>query len=224
MTSQRRPTQLKQRAQAPTVDPVRMRVRVVGLALVSWQLTTFAELIFDFEDASNDPESSDTAPTLPFIENSQARRRGRHHVASVGALPALLSSLRPTSLPAYSVLQSRETEQSSTSVSNSIASPTAPPVLLLQEAESEYPKQLDPQEEEILKLVAANTPSHRSAWKRNSKAWQLFVSRRRNGVPGALIPEETEDGSGRAADNTDNCDWGASKGMLCRLTLVILGS
>ncbi|KAF8559458.1 hypothetical protein OG21DRAFT_1493342 [Imleria badia] len=170
------------------------------------------ELIFDFEDASSEPESSDAAPALPFIENAQARRRGRQRVvANVGALPASLSSLRPTSLPPYSVLQSKETEQPPTSVSNSTTSPSAPPVLLLQETPSEYPEQLDPQEEEILKLVAANTPSHRSAWKRNSKAWQLFVSRRRNGVPGALIPEETEDGSGRAADDTDDGDWGTSK-------------
>jgi hypothetical protein len=182
------------------------------------------ELIFDFEDGSADPESSYAAPTLPFIENAQARGRGRHRVAGFGVLPASLSSLRPTSLPAYSVLQSKGTEKPATSVSNNGASRTTSPVLLLHEARSEYPEQLDPQEEEILKLVAANTPSHRSAWKRDSKAWELFVSRRRNGVPGALIPEEAEDGSARGADDNDDNDWGSSKGKLRCLTLTILGS
>ena len=111
------------------------------------------------------------------------------------------------SLPAYSVLQPKAIEKPATSVLNSGASNA-----LLQETQSEYPGQPDPQEEEILKLVAANTPSHRSAWKRNSKAWQLFVSRRRNGVPGALIPEEIEDSSGRVANDSDDSDWGSSRG------------
>ncbi|KAF8138844.1 hypothetical protein EV363DRAFT_1314955 [Boletus edulis] len=168
------------------------------------------EMIFDFEDASSDPESSDAALALPFVENAQSRRRGRHRVARHGALPESLSSLRPASLPAYSALQSKDTRVPTTSVSNSGRLPLTPPALLSQEAQSEYPEELDPQEEEILKLVAANTPSHRSAWKRNSKAWQLFVSRRRNGVPGALIPEETEDGK-RVAGDTSDGDWGTSK-------------
>ena len=223
-TSKRRPPQARELvARGLTEDPVRTRVRV-GLVLVFRQLTTPVELIFDLEEASTNPEFSDVAPTLPFIENAQTRGRGRHRIANVGALPAALSALRPTSLPAYSVLQSRDIEEPATRVSNSGASPATPPVLLLHEAESEYPEQLDPQEEEILKLVAANTPSHRSAWKRNSKAWQLFVSRRRNGVPGALIPEETEDGSVRVANDTDDSDWGSSRGKLYRLTWIILGS
>jgi len=186
------------------------------------ELITPVELIFDLEDASSGLESSDAAPTLPFAENAQARCRGRSRIASLGALPALLSSLRPTSLPPYSILHSKGTEEPTTSASNSSALHTIPPALLLQEARSEYPEQPDPQEEEILKLVAANTPSHRSAWKRNSKAWKLFVSRRRNGVPGALIPEETEDGSGQVADTTDDSDWGSSRGKLCPLTLMIV--
>ncbi|KAG9317780.1 hypothetical protein JVU11DRAFT_2001 [Chiua virens] len=169
------------------------------------------ELIFDLEDGSSEPESSDAAPTLPFVENAQARHRGRHRVPSLGALPPSLSSLRPTSLPAYSVLQSSAAEEPVRNVTASVASYPSLPVLLHQEPQSEYPEQLDPQEEEILRLVAANTPSHRNAWKRNSKAWQLFVSRRRNGVPGALIPEETEDASGRVADDADDSGWDSSR-------------
>lgn len=187
------------------------------------ELTASVELIFDLEDGTSDPETSDAAPILPFIENAQTRRRGRYRVASLGTLPASLSSLRPPSLPAYSV-HSTAAQEPATSESNSSASHTTPSILLLQGAQSKYPEQLDPQEEEILKLVAANTPSHRSAWKRDSKAWQLFVSRGRSGVPGALIPEETEDGSGRAANNADDSDWGTSRGKFCRLAVMILGS
>ena len=55
-------------------------------------------------------------------------------------------------------------------------------------------KPTDPREEELLRLVAASTPSHRSAWKKNSKAWQLFLSRRERkagevGPPEAIMEE-----------------------------------
>jgi hypothetical protein len=46
-----------------------------------------------------------------------------------------------------------------------------------------------------LKLVAADAPSHRGAWKKDSKAWQLFVRRQggKGGHDGPFIPEEDED-------------------------------
>ena len=179
-----------------------------------WVLIGFVELIFDLDDAT-DPGSSDAAPALPFIENAQVRHRGRHRVASVGVLPELLSSLRPTTLPAYSPLQFKSIEEPVASSINSGVS---------REVQIEYPEQLDPQEEEILKLVAANTPSHRSAWKRNSKAWQLFVSRRRNGVPGALIPEEIEDSSGKVTNDSDDSEWGSSRGKFHQLEINDPGS
>jgi hypothetical protein len=53
---------------------------------------------------------------------------------------------------------------------------------------------LDLHEAEILKLVAANMPSHRGAWKRDSKAWQTFV-RRPDTREQAHISEEGEDGA-----------------------------
>jgi hypothetical protein len=48
---------------------------------------------------------------------------------------------------------------------------------------------------ELLRLVAADTTSHRRAWAPNSKAWQTFI--RRQGLKGDLdrsrIPEEGEE-------------------------------
>ncbi|KAH7887398.1 hypothetical protein F5I97DRAFT_1941864 [Phlebopus sp. FC_14] len=167
------------------------------------------EMIFDLEDGSSEPESSDAAPALPFIDNVQLRR-ARQRAASHTGLPASLSSLRPASLPVYSPLRLRVGEagapkpkRRSHTGSSHPTSPSTPP-----EARTEYPEPLDPHEEEILKLVAADTPSHRGAWKRNSKAWQLFVTRH-NGRAPDLIPEENEDGSGNTTNDTDDSDWDA---------------
>ena len=60
----------------------------------------------------------------------------------------------------------------------------------------------DARDAEILKLVAADTPSHRGAWKLDGKAWQTFT--RRQGSKDHLnhgnIPEEVEDESGERSD------------------------
>jgi len=72
------------------------------------------------------------------------------------------------------------------------------------DADSEDSEPLDPRQAEILKLVAADTPSHRGAWKQDSRAWQLFVRRQgdKGHQSGGLIPEETEDDTfGKYADN-----------------------
>ncbi|KIK96136.1 hypothetical protein PAXRUDRAFT_826294 [Paxillus rubicundulus Ve08.2h10] len=167
------------------------------------------EMIFDWDDGSSEPESSDAAPALPLIENAQIpSSRKRLRISNNAGLPASLSSLRPNSLPAYSTLQSKFIEGAVPD--NGVSHPTSPNTPS-EQARMADPEQFDPQEDEILKLVAANTPSHRGAWKRNSKAWQTFVSRSRNGVAGTLIPEEVEDGSGQTAGGTDGSDWNVTR-------------
>jgi hypothetical protein len=52
--------------------------------------------------------------------------------------------------------------------------------------------QLDEREAELRKLVAADTPSHRGAWNRDSKAWQMFIRRQGDRTSAPLIPEETD--------------------------------
>jgi hypothetical protein len=83
----------------------------------------------------------------------------------------------------------------------------------------EQPEILDPREAEILKLVAADAPSHRGAWKRDSKAWQLFV-RRQDGRAGdaSIIHEELESsgdpvfGSDRQEEDDGDTELDAQNG------------
>jgi len=161
-------------------------------------------MIFDLEGESSDRDSSDAAPVLPFKEVPHILRRHirPRSVTSHGGLPASLSSLRPGSLPAYASLQAQITKEESSFRTQS-------PLHTERNRHTtgpHYAGPRDPQEEEILKLVAADTPSHRGAWKPDSKAWQLFVSRQggKNGIPRALIPEESE--VGNAVSDTDESD------------------
>lgn len=79
--------------------------------------------------------------------------------------------------------------------------------------------EVDPREAEILRLVAASTPSHRSAWKKDSKAWQVFVGRQdRKPKESAkdTIAEEEEDSTAESSSSRagyyDDSDDEASTG------------
>ncbi|KAL4081397.1 hypothetical protein V8B97DRAFT_1922557 [Scleroderma yunnanense] len=168
------------------------------------------EMIFELEDGS-ERDTSEAAPALPFVDSALApQRHVRHRSGSHAGLPTSLSSLWPTSLPAHSGLQQPMGGEDDTQppvhtngANHDSVSPTNPP----DERDTDHGEDVDQQEEEILRLVAANTPSHRGAWKRNSKAWKAFVSRHyATGVHGALIAEN-EDDSERTADDTDDGDW-----------------
>jgi hypothetical protein len=167
------------------------------------------DMIFDLDGESSDRDSSDAAPVLPFKEAPHIPRRRMRPRSSTshGGLPASLSSLRPTSLPAYAALQAHIHQEGSTFGTHS-----PPPERLYTERNRRttgpgYPAP-DPQEEEILKLVAANTPSHRGAWQPSSRAWQLFVSRRggKHGVAGMFIPEEGPEVGNPVSDTDDSDD------------------
>lgn len=64
----------------------------------------------------------------------------------------------------------------------------------------------DAREAEILRLVAASMPSHRSAWKKDSRAWRTFVNRQKS--QDTSIPEEDEssaaEGSAYYDESTDS--------------------
>lgn len=163
------------------------------------------DMIFDLDGESSDRDSSDAAPVLPFKEIPhipRRRARPRNTTSHVG-LPTSLSSLRPTSLPAYASLQVQITKEESTFRTQSPTSERLHTERMRHTIGAEAP---DPQEQDILKLVAADTPSHRGAWKPNSRAWQLFVSRQggKNGATGTFIPEEVEGGA--TVSDTDESD------------------
>ncbi|KAG1782864.1 hypothetical protein EV702DRAFT_959144 [Suillus placidus] len=163
------------------------------------------DMIFDLDGESSERDSSDAAPVLPFKEIPHVprrRARTRNSTGHVG-LPTSLLSLRPNSLPAYASLQAQITKEDSTFITQAPTSEQLHTECVRHTVEAEVP---EPQEQEILKLVAADTPSHRGAWKPNSRAWQLFVSRQggKNGSAGPFIPEEVE--VGVTVSDTDESD------------------
>ena len=167
-------------------------------------------MIFELEDEGGERDTSEGAPVLPFVDSVPAsQRHGRHRSGSHAGLPASLSSLWPTSIPAHSGLRQRTVAANTRAnggdhISTSPAGPS-------DERETDHDEDVDQQEEEILKLVAAHTPSHRGAWKRDGKAWKAFVSRHLvRDAHGALIIEDNEEPSDRM--DTDDGDWDATHG------------
>ncbi|KAJ7044816.1 hypothetical protein C8F04DRAFT_1389100 [Mycena alexandri] len=100
---------------------------------------------------------------------SRPRRTTRRPATDSTGLPQSFSALRPASLP----------------VPSNIVPPRrgpSPPESDIQEEdteedEEEEPEELDSRDVQILKLVAANNPSHRGAWKKDSAEWKTLVSR-----------------------------------------------
>ena len=168
-------------------------------------------MIFDLEDEGSERMVSASNPLLSLNEPSHIPLRlSRTRAAGVG-LPSSFSSLRPASLPTPGAakplrdLATAEDTSQPVRTSQSHTRQTTSP----DKASSKDPEPSDPREAEILKLVAADTPSHRGAWRKDSKAWQLFV-RRQGGKAlqsGGLIPEETEDDSfAKYADDDSDGD------------------
>ncbi|KAI0796855.1 hypothetical protein C8Q75DRAFT_742506 [Abortiporus biennis] len=186
------------------------------------------DAIFEMENEIDRDDSTDTAVpaspitfTTPSAEPIRSPRRPNNHIraSSVGGLPSSLSTLRPASLPVPSLLRSpppREIDNDrprSELVRESLLYPQArkdestvkQPITLSSTNEGEVvDEDLDPRQAEILKLVAASTPSHRSAWKKDSKAWQLFVSRqgrKAKDVDRRAIAEEEEDSTAESTSS-----------------------
>ncbi len=172
-------------------------------------------------DMDNESEHSASTRMEPKIEQQKASlntdrvrapTRPPHSRSSSGSsLPPQLSSLRPASLPAPSSMRlpqrnptppSVETAERTRALRESLVATevqrrteevTSPIEIMPDPREDSQP--LDPREQEILRLVAASTPSHRSAWKKNSKAWQVFLSRRERKVEEANPEAISEEGS-----------------------------
>lgn len=152
---------------------------------------------------------------IPVQETIHLARRPQHHFrsGSNSALPAELASLRPASLPAPSTmrrtprpLEPLDERARVQSVRDSVLSPTDPegkrrdvvdqPTELADEVE----EITDPREAEILRLVAASMPSHRSAWKRDGAAWNTFVNRQKS--KDYSRPAIAEEDEGSAAESS----------------------
>ncbi|KAH9948340.1 hypothetical protein B0H21DRAFT_777899 [Amylocystis lapponica] len=167
------------------------------------------EAIFDMEGERQDSaQPGEESPEIPSLLNSKTttptpESPTRSRSASTSSLPSPFASLRPASLPTFSNVrppprEAPEERPRSEVVRDAVLSAKAegkrPAVNGHHEDD---PETLDPREAEILRLVAASTPSHRSAWKRDSKAWQLFVNRQdkkpRDVDQDAIVEEEEGD-------------------------------
>jgi len=150
-----------------------------------------------------------------LIESAHPMRAPRSRInktlGSTGGLPGSFSNLRPASLPVPSRVLPPRAHHGVDSSSQSVRTPQVVPHHTRQSTRIEPeiqggPESLDPREAEILKLVAADTPSHRGAWGRDSKAWQLFVRRHERAGRSSAIPEEFEDNDDPAFGIRDGQD------------------
>lgn len=148
--------------------------------------------------------------TSPITERVQVPPRPtiarRKH--SGASLPPSLGSLRPASLPNISAIHSSPPLQETTvRIATSeveIAKRTRANGYIDEAQETE--EQLDSREAEILRLVAASTPSHRAAWKKDSTAWRLFVNRQDQKARDQSTIEEEDEDTSTAGSSRDYLD------------------
>ncbi|KAJ7462174.1 hypothetical protein FB451DRAFT_480354 [Mycena latifolia] len=141
------------------------------------------EMIFHLEAEGKERDSAEGA-VMTLVEQpvqprrvSYPRRQWRKDGATDSTgLPQSFSALRPTSLPKPSnIVPPRRgaSPPESDAPVDADAEEEEEPAEEEEEEEEEY----DSRDVEILKLVAANTPSHRGAWKKGSVEWQALVGR-----------------------------------------------
>lgn len=124
------------------------------------------------EDDDSDTSQRDilNGLTLPLRDPIDSPTRPHRHsrVNSGSALPHSLQALRPASLPATVALRASDSPKpESSSVENAAQSLAAEDIADVDEA-------LTPRDQELARLVNVITPSHRNAWKKDSRSWKLF--------------------------------------------------
>lgn len=168
-------------------------------------------MIFELEDSGDEQPGEDYGEVdqrkwiLPLNEPVQERPLSprRFRDANSAGLPQSFASLRPSSLPVPSLVRPpldrtsllSDSQASGSNVKIPLELPPKPKRKVSAVTSEERP--LQPHEAEILRLVAAGTPSHRGAWTRDSEAWKIFErrqkSRSQSGADSPAIAEEGED-------------------------------
>lgn len=165
-------------------------------------------MIFPLDDMDGEegPDQSSDARhnTLPLLDQPVSRpsRPRKTRPQNNASFVETFSSLRPSSLPNPSHIRPIRSQPGvdSSSQGMMLSLPRAPAAANRgatspkQASVSSSPTPMNERDAEILKLVAADTPSHRGAWTRNSKAWQTFTRRQgsKDSVGRGNIPEEGE--------------------------------
>jgi len=165
---------------------------------------SYEDMIFALEDMegmgipdiAGDPKQT----TLPLLEQPASRpiRARTSRPQNKAALEAF-ASLRPASLPNPSHIRPMRSQPGVDSSSQSMLPPrvySSTNAEVLRKPASP-PSTIPPNEHdaEILKLVAADTPSHRGAWTPGSKAWRSFTRRQDSKEEANLdsVDEESND-------------------------------
>ncbi|KAF8914307.1 hypothetical protein CPB84DRAFT_1669933 [Gymnopilus junonius] len=138
--------------------------------------------------------------TLPLLEQPAPRpfRVRSSRQQSNSAIEAF-SSLRPSSLPNPSHIRPIRSQPGVDSSSQMMSLPRPITTHARVEARLRSPPPssstpLSEHEAVLMKLVAADTPSHRGAWTPDSKLWQSFTRRQgsKDSLSSTFIPEEAE--------------------------------
>lgn len=165
-------------------------------------------MIFDFEDTGEAPRPAESDLSVPSAPVRAPVRPTRNRNTTRGGLPESLSSLRPASLPVASNVRTAHQRAPPPRLSPppnvpaaSTSRPRTPPIV--QEIDG---SPVTSQDAEILRLVAADTPSHRGAWNKDSKAWQTFVRRHddRTSDSENVLTEDSDEDSENAMLDDDN--------------------
>jgi hypothetical protein len=138
-------------------------------------------MLFALEDLEGEEDTSDIQhSSLPLVEQAVSRPLRPKTIRSQNSIE-IFSSLRPSSLPNPSHIRPMRGQPHVDSSSHMIL--PRPKVLVTPTPDgSRSPHGLSPHiptehEAELLRLVAADTPSHRGAWAPNSRAWRTFIRR-----------------------------------------------
>ena len=166
------------------------------------------------------PLNQPSTPTTPQEPARAPHRRPPHRVRplSMSGLPSSLSTLRPASLPMPSAMPARlgvapastsahghghgektDERARSQAIRDTMLGAFADGEAkrhVMDDVPEEPEDEVTEREAEILKLVAASMPSHRSAWKRDSGAWRTFIGRQKGkDAEKSTTSEEDEDTS-----------------------------
>ena len=144
-------------------------------------------MLFALEDLDGEEDTRDSSDiqhsTLPLLEQAVSRPLRSRTIRSQNNIE-IFSSLRPSSLPNPSHIRPIRGQPHVDSSSHvmlprpkvlirpTLGGSRSPPLQhgLLTQIPTEY-------DAELLRLVAADTPSHRGAWAPNSRAWRTFIRR-----------------------------------------------
>ncbi|KAG6861852.1 hypothetical protein C0995_011149 [Termitomyces sp. Mi166 len=166
------------------------------------------DMIFPLEDLEGADQGSPGKATLQLVEQPYIPvRPRRQRPQNPDNLSTSFSGLRPASLPVPSLVRPSRNgpELSAPTLTlslprSSLPSQTEAPASYsssgdtsTSQVESGDGYRTPPPDPKILELLAANTPSHRGAWKPGSKAWQTFVRRQSGRHDSEVILEEGED-------------------------------